>query len=334
LSKIFDPISYRPFYPRVGRLRGRYVISRSGMLLAHWKWTLASMYHHPIVAARFLVVTLLSLVKRGVARVEGGRDLGLIHTGWTAGFYHWLTESLPRALVMRDAFPDAVPILPSPVFRRYAGSLEKLGFPEIAFFPDDANVSVCDPIVTECLPTYGTTDPALLKRVRDTILGNVMGLGNVMARGAERPFRIVYVSRAKSRGRTVLNEDEVLEALRPLGVESCHFEDLDFEGQVRLMQETKCLISIHGAGLTNMMFMPEGGSVIEIIPRKHGIFDYKYGRNSIRHEPCYVRLAGVFGHRHSAVLGTADSKWHAATDMANVQVDPAQVVAAVGPADA
>lgn len=328
MSKIFDPITYRPFYPRVGRLRGRYVISRSGMLLAHWKWTWASMYHHPIVAARFMVVTLLSLVKRGVARVEGGRDLGLIHTGWTAGYYHWLTESLPRALVMRDAFPDAVPILPSPLFRKYAGSLEKLGFPEVVFFPSDANVSVGDPILTECLPTYGTTDPALLKRVRDTILGNVM------SGAAAKPFRIVYASRAKSRGRTVLNEEEVLRALHPLGVELYHFEDLDFEGQVRLMQETKCLNSIHGAGLTNMMFMPEGGSVIEIIPRKHGFFDYKYGRNSIRHEPCYVRLADVFGHRHAAVLGTADSKWHSATDMANVHVDPAEVVASVGPVDA
>lgn len=327
MNKLFDPISYRPFYPSVGRPRGRYVISRSGILLAHWKWTFASMYHHPIVAVRFLVVTLLSLVKRGVVPVEEGRDLGLIHTGWTAGYYHWLTESLPRALVMRDAFPDAVPILPSPMFRNYVGSLERLGFPEVRFFPDGKNVSVRDPIVTECLPTYGTTDPALLKRVRDKILENTKPAGSA------KPFRIVYASRAKSRGRTVLNEDDVLQALRPLGGELHHFEDLDFEGQVRLMQETKCLISIHGAGLTNMMFMPEGGCVIEIIPRKHGIFDYKYGRNSIRHEPCYVRLADVFRHRHAAVLGVADSKWHQATDMANVRVDPAEVAAAVTAAD-
>lgn len=332
MSRIFDPITYKPFYPRVGRLRGRYVIARSGMLLVHWKWTFASMYHHPIVVMRFVVITLMSLLKRGVARVEEGRDLGLIHTGWTAGYYHWLTESLPRALVMQDAFPDAVPILPSPVFRKYAGSLERLGFPEVAFFPDGKNVSVCDPIVAECHPTYGTTDPALLKRVRDKILENVM------VGGAAKPFRIVYVSRKKSRGRTVLNEDDVLQALSPLGVDVCHFEDLDFDGQVKLMQETRCLISIHGAGLTNMMFMPEGGSVIEIIPRKHGIFDYQHVRNSIRHEPCYVRLAPVFGHHHAAVLGTADTKWHAATDMANVQIDPAEivaaVVAAVGPSDA
>lgn len=323
MTKLFDKISYTPFYPDVRRLRGRFVITRSGVVLAHWKWTFASMYRHPIVVVRFLVITLLSLVKRGVVRVEDGRDLGLVHTGWTAGYYHWLTESLPRALVLQDAFPEAVPMLPSAVFQKYVGSLEKLGFRDVMFFPGAANVRVRDPIVTGCLRTYGTIDPGLLKRVRDRILENTP------VDGATKPFRVVYVSRAKSRGRTVLNEADLLQALRDLNVELHHFEDLDFEGQVRLMQETKCLISIHGAGLTNMMFMPEGGSVIEIIPRKHGIFDYKYGRNSIRHEPCYVRLAGVFGHRHSAIVGVADSKWHEATDMANVSVDPWQVARAV-----
>ena len=39
-------------------------------------------------------------------------------------------------------------------------------------------------------------------------------------------------------------------------------KDIVFLHQIEIMKETKCLISIHGAGLTNMLFMPEGGSCV------------------------------------------------------------------------
>jgi capsular polysaccharide biosynthesis protein len=57
------------------------------------------------------------------------------------------------------------------------------------------------------------------------------------------------------------------------------FEDHPFEEQVRIAAATKYLVSNHGAGLTNMLFMPEGGRVLEL------------RRESERERNCFFNLA-------------------------------------------
>ncbi len=321
---VFQTTTYRPFCPRVGSLRGRKLICRSGLVLFDWFWTFKSTYRNPVVFIRFFIITLLSIIKRGAVHVDGARQIGAIHSGWTVGYYHWITESLPRALAMKDAFPDAIPVLPSlKQYGSYIPSLTRLGFNEILFFAEGKNAIVENPIITECPNKFGTTDPALLKRVRDTVWQALA------IEFCAKAFRVVYVSRKKARGRRIVNEDDLLKELVRLGVEIHCFEDLRFDEQVKLMCETRCLISIHGAALTNMVFMPEGGTIIELLPRKHGVFDYNHVRNSFRHDPCYVRLARVFEHHHVAILGEADSPWYAGTHMANIKIDPACVISPI-----
>lgn len=247
--------------------------------------------------------------------MHSARSACLIHSGWTAGYYHWITESLPRALLVRDKYPDAIPVLPSKKYNGYIKTLELMGFNEVSLYPENKNLIVQNPIISECPSQFGTTDPYLLKRVRNLILTSCKALSETEG------GKIVYVSRRKARGRFVINEDAVEAMLSQLGVESVCFEDLCFEAQVRLLAETKILISIHGAALTNMVFMKEGSAVIELIPRKNGIFDYNIVRNSFRHDPCYVRLAEAMGHRYSWLECVADNAWYSGTHMANLTID-------------
>ncbi len=44
------------------------------------------------------------------------------------------------------------------------------------------------------------------------------------------------------------------------------FEDVPFEEQLTLMRNADMLVTIHGAGITNSMFMPSGSTLIEIAP--------------------------------------------------------------------
>ena len=54
------------------------------------------------------------------------------------------------------------------------------------------------------------------------------------------------------------------------------FEGKSFGEQVGIMRNTHVLITVHGAALTNIVFMPPGGTVIEMIhPDLHAPF-YKY----------------------------------------------------------
>lgn len=91
----------------------------------------------------------------------------------------------------------------------------------------------------------------------------------------------IYISRAKSRGRRIVNEEEVKLILEAYGFEIHHFEDYSFEKQIAIVQNANYLISNHGSGLTNMLFMKPERSVLEL---------RQYGDNS---NSCYFALASA-----------------------------------------
>jgi hypothetical protein len=78
------------------------------------------------------------------------------------------------------------------------------------------------------------------------------------------PSRMIYISRSKAIKRKVSNEDEVIQILLLFKVEIHIFENYSFAEQLKIMSATKSLISIHGAGLTNMLFMKKGGQILEL----------------------------------------------------------------------
>jgi len=313
----FEKIPYEPFVPRAQIINGRKVITRSGVVLFDWIWTRRSTYSGLLVIWRVSWITIFSILRRGIFRAPDEQRIAVIHSLWTKGYYHWITEGLPRAIVVRNVDADAIPLLPTKEYEGYVQSLEALGFSKVAFSQYEKNLSVLNPLVTECARNFGTTDPALLRDVRQKVWS---GLGIKLSDRAEQP-RIIYVSRSMARGRRVLNEDDVVRSLTRWGVTLVNFEELSFSDQVKLMSKTDVLVSIHGAALANMTFMPEGGAALELLPRRNGIFDYSKIRRSFRHDSCYVRLAAAMGHKHYAFESAVDSKWNSSTHMANVFVD-------------
>jgi capsular polysaccharide biosynthesis protein len=96
----------------------------------------------------------------------------------------------------------------------------------------------------------------------------------------------VYISRRAAGKRRIANEHEIVSILTRNGFEIVCAEDLTFEQQVALASQTRYLVSNHGAGLANMLFMPEGGSVLELRHRTD------YVNN------CYFVMASALGLNH------------------------------------
>lgn len=68
-------------------------------------------------------------------------------------------------------------------------------------------------------------------------------------------------------GRKVLNPDEVVRALSTLGpVRSISFEGLSLAAQLQVMTTTDVLVGVHGAGLSNSMFLHKCGVLVEMWP--------------------------------------------------------------------
>jgi capsular polysaccharide biosynthesis protein len=101
------------------------------------------------------------------------------------------------------------------------------------------------------------------------------------SRGTRRSSRLL-VSRRDAAKRRIVNEDALLSALAPLGFEVIVPGTLSFDEQVSAFSSAEVVVGPHGAGLANALFMPRGGSMLEL--HHEGI-----------RRPWYRRLAGTLG---------------------------------------
>ncbi len=108
--------------------------------------------------------------------------------------------------------------------------------------------------------------PASRRILSDTVEAMRSSSGVSPAAG---PTRRLFVSRADAKKRRLLNEDEIFARLEGFGFERVTAGNLSFADQVELFSEAQIAAGPHGAGLTNAMFMPEGGAVVEIFRQGH-----------------------------------------------------------------
>lgn len=168
---------------------------------------------------------------------------------------HWLTAHLPKLLLLRereDLGPILLPRTPSPVMLE---SIRLLGLAPERFVPFDPDRPLR--VRRLALVTTDRFGPSRVRSVREAFEAQ-------RPQAVGRADRKVFISRAKSRGRKLLNEEELWPMLEERGFERVLMETLSFREQVELMQQCRVLIAPHGAGLTNMIFMPEGGHVVEM----------------------------------------------------------------------
>lgn len=194
--------------------------------------------------------------RHGLVLRQSGPPVRIERAAWFAervydNHSHWLTAHLPKLLLLKKRGLLADVLLPPERTDAIDGSLRLLGLDPDAFRTFDMG----RPLLIGELTVVGSDRfrPDLLRTVREAY-----------ANPSAEPHRRVYISRARASRRRLLNEEEVWPLFEGRGFERVFMEDLPFERQVHLMQEAAVLAAPHGAGLTNMIFCPEGTCVVEI----------------------------------------------------------------------
>jgi capsular polysaccharide biosynthesis protein len=203
-----------------------------------------------------------------------------IHDNWSEGYFHWHGDALPRLEFLSNHIhlPDHKLVLPEhylryeyiPASLKYFGLSSKHILPleySKVYYADD--ISYCTQFAIS-----GNYHSGLMQKLSARIK-SAAGLNDIA------PTKKIYISRENAAKRKVLNEAEVTDVLKKHGFEIYLMEKLSYEEQLRLMASAKWLVSIHGAGLTNMLFMHEGSSVLEIRREEDG------GNN------CYFSMAAA-----------------------------------------
>jgi capsular polysaccharide biosynthesis protein len=194
---------------------------------------------------------------------------------WSAGYFHWLADVLPRLFTMKDQLGDLVLLLPDACkeLKYVSASLEpfKIGAVE---FVGPGEVLVCDNLLvpTQTAPSGHYNDElirAVGKLQVEFHASNVLTVPHTPSApntspSRETPADRIYISRALAPKRKISNEEGVIEVLREFNFRVVRTEDHSFAEQVRLAAGARCVVSNHGAGLTNMLFMAPGVSVLEL----------------------------------------------------------------------
>ena len=232
-----------------------------------------------------------TVIERGVWICDAG----------SGDFFHWMLDALPRLLAAERVSAGYELLLPEPFARAgfIKSSLARLGIDRYRVIPTGQHVVVRELLVPDYTAESGNFNEPHVRGLRDRFRREF---------NAVRKDRRIFISRAKAATRRIKNEEALLPLLHDHGFEIHHFEDLRFEQQAALMVEASHLVGVHGAGLTNMLYMEDGGSVLELRIQDDS------------HNNCYFALASAMGLDYWYVQATAG---HKLTQLADLEVDVA-----------
>ena len=201
-------------------------------------------------------------------------------------YFHWLVETLPRALaispIIRGRSGEYGPVvvdsrLPSQQYealRLVIGADAKVLRPEINrlvfsrswLFSSPPN-RVNDVFDRPYLPDFVHIDTSVMRVLSDFVTSRVGRSG--------RASRAIYIRRPPGRARSPENQVALISELVAMGFEVVSPEHLSFAEQVRLFQSAAIVVAPSGAALANMVWMKPEATVIILAPR-HPYKAYPY----------------------------------------------------------
>ena len=179
-------------------------------------------------------------------------------------YFHWMVDILPRVDILRQSKVDfdkidgfLVNSIAQP-FQRETLSLLGISPSKIIESDRHPHIQAKQLIVPSFSGSIGWLQPQALKFLRQEFLKQIP---SPISPYPER----IYISRAKSQYRRLLNEQEVIDYLAKFGFQTFVTETLSVVEQIALFYHAKIILAPHGSGLTNIIYCQKGAKVIELV---------------------------------------------------------------------
>jgi capsular polysaccharide biosynthesis protein len=203
---------------------------------------------------------------------------------WNDGgsYYHWFLDGLTR-LVHLDRFPeDTVIIVPAHLAGFARQSLELLHLKHRVRPAPEGDCEIERYAFAGPTMLSGCPDPRGVSWLRRRFMAQKTGPATLN----------LYLERKADR-RTCHNAAAVAKVFTDKGWEVVDPGSMDLETQIRLFGRARRVAGLHGAALTNLLWMPGGTSVLEIMPSR-------------RRNGCYAGIAHCAGIDHQAWVLPSD----------------------------
>jgi capsular polysaccharide biosynthesis protein len=202
-------------------------------------------------------------------KLDDNRKYLVIHSPWFS-YYFWLTECLPRLLMVQDQLDDLVLIYPEGWKKiNYVNDTLDL-FPKLQRIeiPNDYHLFVKNLVMPEVKPWTPMLIPEQVFQIREFLFSK-------FDISTSKKERHIYISRSDAKYKKLINEDEVVNLIEKYNFETITMSDRSLKSQIKLMHETKCVMSITGASMANLLFLPMGATLIDLTNKMY-LTDRKY----------------------------------------------------------
>ena len=214
-----------------------------------------------VAKVRQVIISVLKF--RPIKRID---KAAWVTDGYSANYFHWINDVLPKVLFLQSKNIQCPVLIPKEFSKcRYVEeSLQLLGISYILWPTQGINF-----IHQLYIPEVGASGgqdlfyfPLLHNKLRAMTLH-------------VSPSKKLFISRQKANTRKIVFFDEIENIISQNGFEIVCPEMLSFKEQGQLFSSATHIIGIHGAGLSNMIFMGSGCRVLEI-RRSNDFWNYCY----------------------------------------------------------
>ncbi|MDT7952355.1 MAG: glycosyltransferase family 61 protein [Acetobacteraceae bacterium] len=240
---------------------------------------------------------------RGVAKSSESVFFGREHG--EAGYFHWLHSVLPRVAQYRNCGLSRRPISLAITEQFQGDSLSFMGLGK-------NDVQLSNGMSMLCNSLYFCTPMVSPDMNRSGGFFERALFASDMLRSLGKPVgsvgRKILISRKDAKIRRLLEEEEVGRRLKKAGFECVVLTGMPFKDQVSLFASASTVVSMHGAGLSNVAFMPKGGVVIELLTpdRLWPTFRGVAVRSGLHYVPYVGNKSGAAADRDSDISVAAE----------------------------
>lgn len=190
-------------------------------------------------------------------------ETAIVFDDWSANYFHWITEVVPRLVKLEELKNNIKIRIPDFILRLNFVRDTITLFRHLHFLELTINkktkflikkVYLCDLKINS-----GNYHPEVIKQAKAFILNAMMPFSSFKYFTPQR----VFIHRDNLGERGIMNFADIKPLLDSFNIQVINFGELKLHQQIELMQNCELLMGVHGAGLTNMIFLPRGSRVFE-----------------------------------------------------------------------
>ncbi len=270
-----------------------FFLSNQGVCLKHNLLLFDSVHRYPVAICKqykraIIDYYIARYTRTGKYKILGEDQICLVVNHPWFNYYHWMAEAIPRIVRYNKELCDLTLIMPQSIYNLpfVKESLLPFKFKEV-IINEGWHYYIKRGIISPIQPYCYHYEASLIQETRNIYLNYFL------KKKTFEPYRKIYVSRKNALRRKFVNEEHVIELMKKYDFEIIELENATLKEQVTLFSETKCLVSMHGAALTNMLFMSNNTKVIELYRKKTNIFSLK--------SKVYSNLAPILALNHAEI---------------------------------